>query len=263
MKRRLKVKNVIIYSILLVFFIVIGNLSIKAYKDSLLVDGYQFVVSGEVWFTLADESELNAIVEEYQDSYKSGIASEVTIKEVGFVQDVQVVPVRIEPEKLDNLSFAEEKIYENDKEAVYYNVEPGDNLWDISQDLSISFYDFINLNCDIDVDRIWPGDKLLLEPKDPKLDVYIDLVSTVLESIPYTTHYIEDNTLYATQRVVMTPGVEGEKNVTYAIRMINGYEDTTTVTNELVLSEPTEAIVKRGTKRTLSIISSSDFGVVK
>ncbi len=263
MKRRLKVKNVIIYSILLVFFIVIGNLSIKAYKDSLLVDGYQFVVSGEVWFTLADESELNAIVEGYQDSYKNGIASEVTIKEVGFVQDVQVVPVRIEPEKLDNLSFAEEKIYENDKEAVYYTVEPGDNLWDISQDLSISFYDFINLNCDIDVDRIWPGDKLLLEPKDPKLDVYIDLVSTVLESIPYTTHYIEDNTLYATQRVVMTPGVEGEKNVTYAIRMINGYEDTTTVTNELVLSEPTEAIVKRGTKRTLSIISSSDFGVVK
>ena len=262
-KRRLKIKNVLLYSVLLVFFIFIGNLSIRAIKDSLLVDGYQFVVDGEVWFMLGDQEELNKILTEYQDSYKGGIGSGVTITEVGFVQDVQIVTVRTEEEKLNDIATAKEKIYENDKEAVYYTVEPGDNLWDISQNLSISFYEFVNLNCEIDVDKIWPGDELLLEPKDPKLDVYIKLKSTVLESIPYTTHYIEDDTLYSTQRTVVSAGVEGEKNVTYAIKMLNGYEDETIVLDELILTQPIEAVVKRGTKRTLSIISSNDFGVVK
>lgn len=238
-------------------------MSIKAYKNSLLVDGYHMIVDGETWFTLNDKETIETLLTEYQDTYKTVIGSNAEITGVGFVQDVQIVFERVDKETLDDVELAKEMIYENDKEALYYTVVAGDTLWDIAKNLSISFFQFVNLNSDINVDRIWPGDQLLLEPKDPKLDVVIELKSTVLEAIPYTTHYIQDSSLLATQRQVITAGVEGEKNVTYAIKLLNGYEDETIVLDELILSNPVEAVVKRGTKRTLSIISSTNYGVVK
>lgn len=263
MRKKLKIGRVIILIALLSFFIVVGNMSIKAYKNSLLVDGYHLIVDGETWFTLGDKETIDTLLTEYQDTYKTVIGSNAEITGVGFVQDVQIVFERVDKEILDDVELAKEMIYENDKEALYYTVVAGDTLWDIAKNLSISFFQFVNLNSDINVDRIWPGDQLLLEPKDPKLDVVIELKSTVLEAIPYTTHYIQDSSLLATQRQVITAGVEGEKNVTYAIKLLNGYEDETIVLDELILSNPVEAVVKRGTKRTLSIISSTNYGVVK
>ena len=263
MKLKKNVNRIILSVIAIAFCTLIGSTSIKAYKNSLLVDGYQFSVDGEVWFTVADEDALKEIISNYQSTYLTGISENATINSIGFVQSVAITPVRVDQDELIPIEDAQQQITANVKEAVYHTVVDGDTLWDISKSLDISFYDFVNLNSDIDIDKIWPGDELLLEPADPVLDVLVKIESTVIEDLPYTTQYITDSSLYSSQREVVTAGVNGEKEVTYDIDIVNGYESASTITNMKVLSVSSMAVVKVGTKRTLTIISSSNYGVVK
>ncbi|MEA5026880.1 hypothetical protein SDC9_105058 [bioreactor metagenome] len=262
MKFNLRLKKRLIYILIILNLVIFSILAINAYKESRLVDAYQFTVDGESWFTVSDLDTLNEIIAEYQATYQQTIGNKADITKVCFVQNVSIEAVRVESDHLIDLAEAKTRLYANDSEAVYYTVEDGDTLWDISKNLDISFTEFVDLNSDIDVDRIWPGDQLLLKPKDPKLDVMVTLQSTVGETIPYTTEYITDSSLYSTQREVITSGIDGLKNVTYDITMVNGYESSTSVIKETVILEPSEAVVKVGTKRTLTIISSSNYGVV-
>ncbi|MPM67807.1 hypothetical protein SDC9_114732 [bioreactor metagenome] len=150
-----------------------------------------------------------------------------------------------------------------DKEAEYYTVAEGDSMWAIAENLGISFTDFVDLNPDVDPDKIWPGDQLLYSPADPKLDVQVKLESTVVEDIPYTTSYITDSSMYNSQYEVVTAGVNGESQVTYNITMVNGYASSSEVVSQVTLSVPTGRVVKVGTKKTLTISSSQNYGVVK
>ena len=263
MKLKKNVNRILLSVFAIAFCILIGSTSIQAYKNSLLVDGYQFSVDGTVWFTVADEDALKEVINNYESTYLTGISTDATINSVGFVQSVAITPVRVDEDELTSIEEAQKQITANNKEAVYYTVVEGDTLWDISKSLDISFYDFVNLNSDIDIDKIWPGDQLLLEPADPVLDVLVKIESTVIETLPYTTQYLTDSSLYNSQREVVTAGVNGEKEVTYDIDIVNGYESESTITNMNVLSVPSMAVVKVGTKRTLTIVSSSNYGVVK
>ncbi|MDO9592893.1 MAG: peptidoglycan DD-metalloendopeptidase family protein, partial [Erysipelotrichaceae bacterium] len=86
--------------------------------------------------------------------------------------------------------------------------------------------------------------------------------NTMIEPVEFLTEYIQDNSLYASQRVTTKNGVEGEKRVTYDITMKNGYPTAIEVLNEEVLVEPVTRVVRVGTKRTLTRTSTTNFGVV-
>jgi murein DD-endopeptidase MepM/ murein hydrolase activator NlpD len=150
----------------------------------------------------------------------------------------------------------------NETEADYYTVVSGDSFWMIAENSDIPLIKINRINPDMNPERIWPGNKIMFEPADPKLDIVVQFQNTLIEPVEFATEYIQDNSLYASQRVTVKNGVEGEKRVTYDITMRNGYPTDVEVLDEEVLVEPVTRIVKVGTKRTLTRSSTSNFGVV-
>jgi murein DD-endopeptidase MepM/ murein hydrolase activator NlpD len=224
--------------------------------------GYEFKVDGEIWFVLESEDEIHRMLEVYKSKYMKNIDENAQIRSISFEQDIEINEIELEDQVFISVKEAEAKINENEIEAFYYTVVSGDSFWMIAQDSKIPLSRLIELNPDMNPERIWPGNKILFEPADPKLDIIVQFQNTLIEPIEFATEYIQDSSLYASQRVTTKAGVEGEERVTYDITMKNGYPTEVEVLQRETLLEPVTRVVKVGTKRTLTRSSRTNFGVV-
>jgi murein DD-endopeptidase MepM/ murein hydrolase activator NlpD len=71
----------------------------------------------------------------------------------------------------------------------------------------------------------------------------------VVETIPFTTEFIDDNRMYVNESTIETPGVDGEKEVLYQITRENGIEVERIVIEETILAEPVEQVELIGQKK--------------
>ncbi len=224
--------------------------------------GYEFKVDGEVWFVLESKDEIHRMLQVYKNSYLKNIDSEAQIRSISFKQEIEINEIEIKDQVLASVKEAEAMINENEVEAEYYTVVSGDSFWAIANKSKIPLAKLIEYNPEMNPERIWPGNKIMFRPADPKLDVTVTFQNTLLEPVEFETQYIQDSSLYASQRVTVKNGVEGEMYVTYDITMVNGYPTEVKVLNEEVIKEPVTRVVRVGTKRTLTRISRTNFGVV-
>lgn len=224
--------------------------------------GYEFKVDGDVWFVLESEDEIHRMLEVYKNKYMSNIDENARVRSIDFDQDIEITEIELEDEVFISVKEAEAMINENVDEAVYYTVVSGDSFWMIAEESDIPLSKLIELNPDMNPERIWPGNKIMFTPADPKLDITVRFQNTLVEPVEFGTDYVQDNSLYASQRVTVKDGVEGQKRVTYDITMKNGYASAIEVLNEEVLLEPVTRVVRVGTKRTLTRSSQTNFGVV-
>lgn len=223
--------------------------------------GFAFVVNEEVWFVLEDPQEMQYVIETYQAPMVARINDPAAITSIEFVDNVAVTEI-MHTGQFYNAQQALARLNQNKDEAVLYTVQQGDTLWDIAYKYEgISFSDLAKFNSNIDLDRIWPGNVIVLQPSRPSLDVIITKVQVVEESIPYTNEIIRDNNLVSGARVVVKRGTEGSKNVTYAIKTLNGFPSSVEITNETILSEPIGGVVRVGTQRTLRRTTTNNFGI--
>jgi len=262
MHKSRKLRKEIIFVLIVIVGILITNITISAYKESLKIKAYQMSVDGEIWFVVEDKLALDNMLETYKLSYLKNINENAINVISEFEQDIQITQVRVEKDKLITLEEAQTKITAIEKEAVIYTVVRGDSFWAIAEKYDIPLSTIINLNPNLDPELIFAGTKILFEPKDPVLDVVVSFQTTVTEDVPYDTEYIKDGSLYSGSRVVVKKGQEGSKEVTYGITIRNGYASETSVLNELEKVAPVGSVIRVGTMRTLSKTSNSNFGVV-
>lgn len=266
MRLKKKYKKIIYVTLTLILGWILTVSGISAFKYLQLVDAYNFSVNGEIRYTIpADQrDELDLLLTKYKLNYlsKANIASSAKIIEVDFKQDIQIVETKVEIEELDNVEDIALEFTKNETEAVYYTVQSGDTLWDISIANDINISKIVEYNPDLNIEKfIQPGDSYLFTPANPLYDVVVHLQNTTTEPVPFETIKFQDKNLYTSQRVVVKEGVPGEKSVTYDIEMENGYAVSVESIQETVLIQPISAEVKVGTKRTLSFGGGSNFGV--
>lgn len=228
------------------------------------VKAYQFVVDGEKWFTVAEteKEHVERILHEYQEQYLANVDEHAQIKTIGFAQRVFLAEVEVKPEEIDPFNVVEEMVYAVEDEAIVIEIKKGDNFWNLSKDYDLTVNDLIILNPDINPEKIFPGDSLLVRPLNPVLDVIIELENTIVEPIPFKVNYRRDNRLYTHQQKILRAGVEGEKEVLYHITLCNGYQSALAVLEETVLKEPSNALVQVGTRTTVSRGGRINYGVV-
>jgi murein DD-endopeptidase MepM/ murein hydrolase activator NlpD len=224
--------------------------------------GYEFKVDGDVWFVLESKEEIHRMLEVYKSKYLKNIDDQAQIRSIEFEQDIEINEIKVEDEIFVSVKEAESMINENEDEAVYYTVVAGDSFWMIAKNSGISLAKLIEYNPDMNPERIWPGNKIMFQPANPKMDIIVRFQNTLIEPVEFSTEYIQDSTLYASQRVTVKNGVEGEMRVTYDITMRNGYPTVVEVLSEEILEEPVTRVVRVGTKRTLARTSRNNFGVV-
>ncbi|NLW46892.1 MAG: peptidoglycan DD-metalloendopeptidase family protein [Firmicutes bacterium] len=223
---------------------------------------YQFVVDGKVWFAVSKKVSLEEILDEYKKQYLKNIDKHAMVKKVDFLQKIEIVEVKIKPDYIDELKVAKEKISAVEEEAVIIEVKKGDNLWNLAKAHDLTVSELEILNPDADPHKIFPGDKLVVKPVNPALDVIVEFENTVMESIPFKNEYKKVNNLFKNQQKILKKGVEGEKEVTYYITLHNGYQKSLAITNENILKEPVNALVQIGTRTTVFRGGRINYGVV-
>ena len=223
---------------------------------------YQFVVDGEVWFTVSDQAALEEILTDYQNQYLDNVDTNAEVKKVTFAQQVEIIPVEVRSDQVDPIEYAIERICAIEEEAVEIIIKSGDNLWNLAKTYDLTVADLEILNPELDPHKIYPGDRLVVSPFNPVLDVIIELENAVVESIPFKTQQQKNNSMYISEKRILRAGIEGEKEVVYHITLRNGYQDTLEAIKETTLKEPTNALVQVGTKTTVSRGGRINYGVV-
>lgn len=256
-------KKRIIALIITIIFVLAALPSLISLANALKREqAYQFIVDGEKWFTVSDQNALVKILREYQKEYLISIDENAQIKKIAFLQEIEIVEVEVRPEEIDSLEVAKEKIYAIEEDLVEIEIKSGDNFWNLSKANNLTVPELEILNPAIDPDKIFPGDKLVVKPLNPVLDVIIELENTVVEPIPFKVEYKKNNNLYKNQKRIIKEGIEGQKEVIYHISLLNGYQSSLNVKNEVTLKEPVQAIVQIGTKTTVSRGGRINYGVV-
>lgn len=272
LKKKYKVILYVTLTLILGWILTISGIS--AYKYLNLVEAFDFVVDGEVLYTLPIESkdDVEMIIKKYKLSYLSlsKISNEAKIMSVKLKQDIQMVDRKVDIEELE-LNSVEDIVLEfqkNEEEAIYHTIVENDNLWDIGVTYGMNLAKIVEYNPFLGAREekdymIWPKEVLLMKPANPVYDVVVKLQNTALEPVPFQTIRIEDKDLLTSQRVILKEGIAGEKNVVYDIVMENGYATSIEAIQETILKEPVSAEVKVGTKRTLSYGGGDNYGVTR
>jgi hypothetical protein len=272
MRLKKKYKVILYVTLTLILGWILTVSGISAYKYLNLVDAYDFIVDGEVKYTIPSDQydDLELLMKKYKMDFLSvsNISNSAKILSVEFKQDIQVVERKVEEEELDSIDDIALEFQKNEEEAIYHTIVENDNLWDIGVTYGMNLAKIVEYNPFLGAREekdymIWPKEVLLMKPANPVYDVVVKLQNTALEPVPFETIKIEDKNLFTSQRIILKEGIEGEKNVVYDIVMENGYATSIEAIQETILKEPVSAEVKVGTKRTLSYPCGNNYGVTK
>lgn len=253
-----------VFLLIIVVIVVLASLpGLKIIADALRKEtAYQLSVDGKVWFFVSRKGDLEKLLNDYQQHYLANIDKNALVKQIDFTQKIEILEVKIRPEEITPIETAKEKIYAVEERALEVVIKKGDNFWNISKKNNLSVNELEIYNPDLDPDKIFPGDKIIVKPSNPKLDVMIELENTVTEPIPFRVEHQKDHSLFRSQKKIIREGIEGQKEVVYNISLLNGYQKSLKIKNEKTLKEPVNAIVRIGTKTTVSRGGRINYGVV-
>ena len=227
------------------------------------ITAYQLTVDGKGIFTVEDQTELEKMLVEYKEEYMPReIPEDAQLVKVDFLQQVEVQEVSIKPEEMNTLTDAKDKLYTKKEEATVIEVQPGDVFSTLANKNGITVKEAIKLNPHLNPERIYPGDKVIISPFKPSLDVVCEYEQTTIEPAPFKIIRENDSSMLRSQSKIIKKGIEGEKEVTYTIQAINGFVEKKTVLKEEILKEPVDQVMKVGTKQTVSRGGRIKYGVV-
>ena len=92
---------------------------------------------------------------------------------------------------------------------------------------------------------------------EPIITVYATGTLTSYEEIGYGTRYVNDDSMYVTDVKQETAGKPGINKITSQVEIVNGVEVARTEESNVTLTQPVDAVYRRGTKEMPATISSS------
>lgn len=223
---------------------------------------YEVLLDGKTWFYVNDQAKIESLLQDYKDQAAAMVDKHAKIKSINFKQKIKIGKIDDFKGELCSLREAKEKIWAKTQAASQIEVKDGDNIWTIAQAQDVSVEELQKLNPQLgDEMLIYPGDKLTIKAEKPVLDVIIVYENTITEEIPFKTEIVNDSTLYASQRKVITAGVAGKQEVDYEIVLNNNIEVERKALATRVITAPVDSKVSVGTRKSVSR-SGSNFGIV-
>lgn len=215
------------------------------------VEAWVITVDGRALATLKTEAEAYAVLMDVLAPYQQlDDGTVLSASEMGFAQDVAVVPQYVEPGTLISREDAVALLSAGaDAQQSTYTVAEGDTLSKIAGQFGLTVEDLQAMNEEIaDTDVIQVGQTLYVAIPQQVLNVRCTLTRTREEAIPFTTRTEKVDTMYADQQKVLTEGRDGARQLTEQFTYMNGVLVSTETLNETVLREPVEKVVQKGTK---------------
>lgn len=208
----------------------------------------------------AVEEDAKAVITELENAY---------VKKGAEVQSVKLTPAvtvvettykkKSAPVLAEDVKEFAEYLLKGEKSEVVYKVKDGDTIWDIAYKHDMTIEEIEKMNPDVDMEAIYPGDKLVFSELDPIVDVKIVQLVTSTKKIPYKTVEKKSSKLTIGTTKVKQEGKDGKKKVTELITSVNGKTTKTEVKKSKVLKKAKKEIILVGTKEAKQNAASGDY----
>lgn len=171
------------------------------------------------------------------------------LKGFDFNEEVIVRSTYIDAEDIISEEEAKNILLGNTEEVVEYELQEGDNIWDIAIKHGTTMDHILEINPQIeDETRMQIGEVIKLEVPDPILSISTSEEATFKELIPAEIEYVEFSDLYKDETKVYQKGYDGVKEITVVVHKVNGKEVSRDLITEKVLKEPKTKVIAFGTK---------------
>ena len=181
------------------------------------------------------------------------------IKGLDFHEDVSIRNVYVSKEDILTPEEAENVLLGNTQETMEYELQEGDNIWDIAMKYGTTMEHILEINPQIeDETKMQIGDVIKLEVPDPILSITTVTETIFKELIPAEIQYVEFSDLYKDETKVYREGNDGLKEITVDVTKVNGKEVSRTVTNEEILKEAKIKVIAYGTKEKPKVTQSTN-----
>ncbi len=176
--------------------------------------------------------------------------SEGTTVGIELAADVLVIRDFVRSGDIKDLETATELVTKEHEEATMYEIEKGDVLGMIAQEHGMSLKELYALNPGLEAraTKIQIGEPItVMQPEsDLKVQTMEELVYT--KPINRETVYTKNPDKYIGSESVVDYGSDGVMQITAMVTKLNGEEVDREITDETVLTEPTNKVISKGTK---------------
>jgi len=218
-------------------------------RQALIYDVYAYVitVNGKDTLAVRRYEDYEKVIEKLKAAYGSGKENAV-IRAVVLDDNVGARKTLVDPAALYAVDRAAEILRRGTDRREVYLVSRGDSLWTIARENNMTVNEIQEANPQLaSAERIKPGEEINLVVAEPLVDVSVTQEVALQKQIPFETRYQNDSKLFRGNSRVVQPGQVGIKEVTVKITQTNGNEVLREVIDEVVIKEPQEQIVARGT----------------
>ena len=127
-----------------------------------------------------------------------------------FSEEISVTPTSVNASQISNVQTALEEITKETEEKTIYVVQAGDTLSQIASRYGLTTTQLCELNEGLSAEGIIGiGDRIVVTVPTPELSVKVFEEMTYEESYNAEVQYIDDDTMYQNQSVVVQAGAEG------------------------------------------------------
>jgi len=218
-------------------------------RQALIYDVYAYVitVNGKDTLAVRRYEDYEKVIGELKAAYASGKENAV-IRAIVIDDNVGARKTLVDPAALYTVDRAAEVLRRGTDRREVYLVSRGDSLWTIARQNNMTVDEIQEANPQLaSSERIKPGEEISLVVAEPLVDVSVTQEVALQKQIPFATRYQNDSKLFRGNTRVVQPGQVGIKEVTVSITQTNGNEVLREVIDEVVIREPQDQIVARGT----------------
>lgn len=215
-------------------------------KIDFLVLGYSITIDGEEIGSVKTEKDAELILNTIKQPYIE--KAEGNVKEVKFLEDLQITKKEIPLNEFDLSTELIELIQIGTEEIKTHTIEVGESFWTIAMMYDTTVDELINANPESNPKKLKPGDEIKLLVPTSKLTV------ATIEEVEYTdetdfeTIVETSDSMYKNQNKVKIEGVKGESHFVANVEKHNGIVVEKEILSEEVLKEPVDELVVKGTK---------------
>ncbi len=207
-------------------------------------------VNGQPVVGLADQATAESVIKEIKDGYIQKLNEEgpSILEQINFNEKVEVAERDWPSDLIRNKEEAKRILLRGTDKLVYHTVQRGDSLWSIAEARNMKVEDLQKANPDVNPDAMQPGQQINMVVADPYVNLRAREKYTKTENIAFETTEVRDPDIYPWESYYQVRGVYGKKEVTYVLDRENLNVIDRKVIDEKVLSNPKNAIYRRGTK---------------
>lgn len=208
--------------------------------------GWMYVlrVDGEIVGAMENKAEIDLLLDEILNSHQTRYVG----KDFRIVNDISIERRQASRELLASSNEIRKILTSERSGETVYAVREGESVLSIAEAFGLSESTLREINYTVDFSALKAGQKLLVKRAKPFLSIVYERSENHIETIPYQTQYLEDNSLWLGETTVLVEGRSGEERIYTTQTVLDGYAQSPDVTRRETISVSSDRVIAVGTK---------------